>query len=69
MYPAVEGLPLAHDGVEEPGGPAPPPPTVIACGPGCKNHFVPPGKDDLNPPAPPPPPISPCPAPPPAITR
>ena len=30
--------------------------TVIALGPGLKNIFVPPGKDDLKPPAPPPPP-------------
>ena len=43
--------------------PAPPAPIVIAFGPGCKNNFVPPGKEVLYPPDPPPPPLLP-PAPP-----
>jgi hypothetical protein len=54
IYPAVESVPDDPLLFEEP--PAPPPPTVIAFGPGLKYNFVPPGKEDLYPPAPPPPP-------------
>ena len=69
MYPINELVPLLPTVPGLFGVAAPPAPIVIAFGPGCKNNFVPPGKDDLYPPDPPPPPASAPPPPPPATTK